>query len=140
MFAPEGYSLVRKNEAHIRMSSSTWHMAQPLKWISGAVALLMFAALLVNNDIVHVCQCNLGFGTTKYGSVIALLLPLSVLGFLFYVQHHICMFIHYQRMREIFYTISIYDDYKDIIEDKKKVKSDQKNYNVNVHESKLYLV
>ena len=43
-------------------------------------------------------------------------------------------------MREIFHAISIYDDYKDIIKDKKKVKSDQKNYNVNVHESKLYLV
>ena len=43
-------------------------------------------------------------------------------------------------MREIFYTISIYDDYKDIIEDKKKVKNDHKNYNVNIHESKSYLV
>ena len=36
-------------------------------------------------------------------------------------------------MREIFHTISIYDDYKKIIIDCKKPKANQKNFNVTIH-------
>ena len=60
--------------------------------------------------------------------------------FLVFIQRRITHFIHYQRMREIFYTISIYDDFKDIIADKKKVKTNQKNYNVNINGPKMLLV
>jgi len=142
LFAPDAYALIRKNESHIRMSSSTWHMAQPLKWISGLMSIIMFVALLLNYNSYTPWSfgCCLGFHTLFYGSFISFIVPFSMLVFLTYIQQRITLFIHYQRMREIFYTISIYDDYKDIIKDKKKVKSDQKNYNVNVHESKLYLV
>ena len=134
LFAPEGYALVRKNEAHIRMSSSTRHMAQPLKWITGLTSFVMFLALFFNYPSCKSCSfCCLGIYTTFYGSLISFLLPFSIFLFLFFIQHRITHFIHYQRMREIFYTISIYDDYKEIIADKKKVKTNQINYNVNIH-------
>lgn len=142
MFAPEGYALVRKNEAHIRMSSSTWHMAQPLKWIMGLMSLAMLVMFVLNLYKLLPCSecCCYGLFTTYYGSFLSFLLPFSMLTFLIYIQQRITHFIHYQRMREIFYTISIYDDYKEIIADKKKVKTNQINYNVNIHQSKLFTV
>lgn len=135
LFAPEGYALVRKNEAHIRMSSGTWHMAQPLKWITGLMSLAMFVAFIFLCNASCQCSfgCGYGFKTTHYGAFISFLLPFFMLICLIYIQQRIAHFIHYQRMREIFYTISIYDDYKEIIADKKKVKTNQINYNVNIH-------
>ena len=135
MFAPEGYALVRKNEAHIRMSSSTWHMAQPLMWIMGLMSLAMLVMFVLNlyKLLPRSECCCYGIYTTYYGSFLSFLLPFSMLTLLIYIQQRITHFIHYQRMREIFYTISIYDDYKEIIADKKKVKTNLINYNVNIH-------
>lgn len=133
LFAPEGYALVRKNEAHIRMSSGTWHMAQPLKWITGLMSLVMFVAFIVLCNASSPCcfGCGYGFKTTHYGALISFLLPFFMLICLIYIQGRITHFIHYQRMREIFHTISIYDDYKKIIEDKKQPKTSQKNFTYN---------
>lgn len=135
LFAPDGYALVRKNEAHIRMSSSAWHMAQPLKWITGIMSLIMFGALSFQEYISKSCllDCDYGLKTTYFGGTISFLLPFFMFLFLIYIQYRITHFIHYQRMREIFYTICIYDDYKKIIADKKKVKTNQVNYNVSIH-------
>ena len=135
MFAPEGYALVRRNESHIRMSSSTWHMAQPLKLLLSIVSLAKFISLFICDE--GIC---IKFNNMEYKQFVLFLIPFCILLFLVYVQRRITHFIHYQRMREVFYTICIYDDYKDIITDKKKVKSNQKNYNVNIHESKIYTV
>lgn len=136
MFAPEGYALIRRNESHIRMSSSTWHMAQPSKWLLGIVSFVKFISLITNGNSIIIF---LNSEPDSYMPFFTFLIPFSLLLFLVYVQRRITHFIHYQRMREIFYTICIYDDFKDIIADKKKVKRNEKNYNVNVHESKLYL-
>ena len=135
LFAPEGYALVRKNEAHIRMSSGTWHMAQPLKWITGLMSLAMSVAFifLCNASIPDSFGSGYGFKTTHYGALISFLLPFFMLICLIYIQQRITHFIHYQRMREIFHTISIYDDYKKIIIDCKKPKANQKNFNVTIH-------
>lgn len=47
---------------------------------------------------------------------IAVLCPLLMLLWVLYVRYSITRYIHYQRMREIQYTLHIYDQFKDIIE------------------------
>ena len=40
-----------------------------------------------------------------------------------YIIYKIPQYIHYQRLREIQYTLQIYDQYKDIIEFRKKYRA-----------------
>lgn len=109
LFAPEGYAVIRKNESHIRMSSSTWYLIQPLKWIMGFVLILLVVAF--------VWKCD-GKEAGLWG--MAIFPPLLIFIFLFYIQNGIIHYIHYQRMREVFHAICIYDEYEDIIRCRKQ--------------------
>lgn len=107
IFANEAYPLINKNESHIRMSSSTWHMSS-LLFIVTIASSICFAVILFYNMS--------GSSDMKYIHYMAVLLPISMLLLVSYIRHNITHYIHYQRMREIQYTLQIYDQFKDIIE------------------------
>lgn len=109
IFANEAYPLINKNESHIRMSSSTWHMSS-LLFIVTIASTICFAVILFYNMLPDSSD-NL-----KYIHYMAVLLPLTMLLLVSYIRYNITHYIHYQRMREIQYTLQIYDQFKDIIE------------------------
>lgn len=114
IFANEAYPLINKNESHIRMSSSTWHMSSLLLFVT-IVSSIAFAAILLSNMLTccpgHICLCCI-----KNVQYMAVLLPITMFLLVFYIKRNISHYIHYQRMREIQYTLQIYDQFKDIIE------------------------
>ncbi|MBR5782056.1 MAG: hypothetical protein IKY27_08785 [Bacteroidales bacterium] len=109
IFANEAYPLINKNESHIRMSSSTWHMSS-LLFIVTIASSICFAAILFCNMFTDSSD-NL-----KFIHYMAALLPLTMLLLVSYIRYNITHYIHYQRMREIQYTLQIYDQFKDIID------------------------
>lgn len=109
IFANEAYPLINKNESHIRMSSSTWHMSS-LLFIVTIASSICFAVILFCNMFTDSSD-NL-----KYIHYMAVILPLAMLLLVSYIRYNITHYIHYQRMREIQYTLQIYDQFKDIID------------------------
>ena len=108
VFANEAYALINKNESHIRMSSSTWHLSNLLKIVTAMSTTVFFILLLEQSQ----------WGSNRVENVyyIAVLCPLLMLFLVLYVRRSIVRYIHYQRMREIQYTLQIYDQFKDIID------------------------
>lgn len=111
IFANEAYALINKNESHIRMSSSTWHITRLLIYLTG-ISTLVFAAITV----VEIFNKQDYYDATQY---IALLLPMAMFFLIIYIRKNITKYIHYQRMREIQYTLQIYHQFKEIIEYRK---------------------
>ena len=111
LFVPEKYAIINKNESHVRMSSSTWHMAKVSIWI--AIGMTIFSIILAP------FACNsgncLGLSTSWYHAILASALPLSIIWFCWFARKRITNFIHYQRNREIFHALCAYDQCKDII-------------------------
>ena len=112
IFANEAYALINKNESHIRMSSSTWHITKLLIFVTSASALAFFVIAFIN----WICTP----GGIKMVQCIAFLLPLMMLLLVAYIRQSITKYIHYQRMREIQYTLQIYHQFKKIIEFRRK--------------------
>ena len=114
IFANEAYAMINKNESHIRMSSSTWHITKQLIYVTIA-SFIGFLSLIIRRLI-----CNCEIITAQW---FAMLLPLIMFILVFYIRYKIPRYIHYQRLREIQYTLQIYDQYKDIIEFRKKYRA-----------------
>jgi hypothetical protein len=97
---PEKCSEVIKNEAHVRLSSSTWHVARALRFCSlGAIIALLLPFFVV-----------IFLGSPYYdpwGRAImaALTMPLSVLFLAWFGRSRIENILHYQRMREVFFVL-----------------------------------
>lgn len=97
---PEHCSTIIKNEAHVRLSSSMWHVSNSLIKFSiyGALVLLISGlliwvysnALLVNNLLYFFIAFSMNIAT--------LLLAIRL-------KSGIEKFFHYQRVREIFYVL-----------------------------------
>lgn len=122
MFASNAYSILNKNESHIRMAASSWHVAEAMKWI---VWIMMFITaipivariFLYINDKAIVGLIDewlvdiLTHVTLKTGMLmlcISFVFPFCVCILLRYIQNRVTMFIHYQRLREIYHTLFIY--------------------------------
>lgn len=88
---PKAYSIIVKNESHIRMASSSWHVSKVIRNISWIPIIMLFF-------------------TQNY---LALLFPLSTLSLSLYILYHVPQFIHYQRLREIYHTLWTYKLWKD---------------------------
>lgn len=107
VFVNEAYALINKNESHIRMSSSTWHITKLLMFVT-MISFLVFFIIA----IVHLFS---QFGAIMTIQYLAFLLPLTIFLLIAYIHNCITKYIHYQRMREIQYTLQIYDQVKEII-------------------------
>ena len=119
LFVPEKYAIINKNESHVRMSSSTWHMAKVSIWI--ALGMTLFSIVLTPFACIHGNEW--GLSTTPYHGILAIALPLSVIWFCWFAQKRIAKFIHYQRNREIFHAICAYDQCRDIITHRRHLQS-----------------
>ena len=144
IFASEAYALINKNESHIRMSSSTWHISKLLIIITFIASVITFIPLCLSmrdsmdsmhenvtstqeiilsqkEDAVSIQENNTSFqGDPNYmmpvhNYCIAFAAPFLMLLFVIYIKNRITKFIHYQRMREIQYTLQIYEQCEDII-------------------------
>lgn len=149
IFASEAYALINKNESHVRMASSTWHISRLLIIITAATSIITFIGLTLkfndrakheqgeviyrqetiiaqqdNNfsmqeDIVPIRKSG-NLPPTIEGRFIAFLSPFLMLLFVLYIKASITKFIHYQRMREIQYTLQIYEQCEDIIKSRQR--------------------
>lgn len=160
---PNAYSIISKNESHIRMAASSWYVARLIKFIS-SVSLLVTLAFCVVGYCYHsgdislngleqsiTCRENQDYSgikdakyccenivirqkecskpgarevsefmtyiepiapfitTTKFSNeLLAPLFPFLTLLLSIYILRCVPRFIHYQRLREIFYTITTF--------------------------------
>lgn len=108
IFVNEAYALMNKNESHIRMSSSTWHISKVLLVMTGIMSVVFIVALLTKKP-----WSSKDMVTAYY--VVGAALPVLTFAMVLYLHCCITKYIHYQRLREIQYTLQIYDQYEDII-------------------------
>lgn len=144
IFASEAYALINKNESHVRMASSTWHISRILINITATTSLIAFFGLtfsfnertrhkqdgvVYQQDTSYSQQENY-FSRMKYmvaihesddltptmkSRFIAFISPFLMLLLVLYIKASITKFIHYQRMREIQYSLQIYEQCEGII-------------------------
>lgn len=122
MFASNAYSILNKNESHIRMAASSWHVAEAMKWIVRvmmfitAIPIIVRAFLYFNEKIMNASIDNwlvdilthATLGTKMLMLCISFAFPFCMYRLLQYIQNRVTMFIHYQRLREIYHTLFIY--------------------------------
>ena len=90
---PMAYSIIIKNESHIRMASSSWHVARAIRNLSWATIAILPA----------ICS----------GEYLILMFPVSTLALSYFILSYVPQFIHYQRLREIYYTLQTYRLWKE---------------------------
>lgn len=133
MYAPNAYAILNKNESHIRMASSSWYVAKIgrlISFITCIISLVLFVLHLVllyksigcetgvtNDAFCWYINCihqnpdtHLKIYSNICKSIVAFICPLGTGLLLRYIQNKIILFIHYQRLREIYYTLSVYDN------------------------------
>ena len=97
---PEKCSEVIKNEAHVRLSSSTWYVARALRFCSlGAIGFLFLSLctlLAVRPD---------AYESWLRAIVAAIIMPISVEALAEFGRTRIEKILHYQRMREVFFVL-----------------------------------
>ncbi|MBR1769405.1 MAG: hypothetical protein IJ748_03010 [Bacteroidales bacterium] len=114
LFAPEAYPIINKNESHVRMSSSTCHITKSLLLITGITFIAIFL------------YCNI-----YDGNIFTVLYALFMFCLILYMRHRIITYIHYQRLREIYYLLGIYNEYRVIIQTRKRNLEKLKNKKYN---------
>jgi hypothetical protein len=99
---PERCGSVLRNEAHVRLASSTWYVSQALFWLS--VILVLLLALLQLWSFRAAAVAAGGPGIASRFLVAAL--PASIVGVAaLYARMVIEKFLHYQRLREVFFVL-----------------------------------
>lgn len=112
---PDAYAILNKNESHIRMASSSWHVSRFIKVIASysTIAFLMIAGLFIAKHFYLVDFDNVKDDVMKYflehiNKVLVILPPLLLYWLMKLMNERIEYFIHYQRLREIYFTLFIY--------------------------------
>lgn len=91
--------------------------------------MIAFLLLLIKN-VAEPTYCWCGKDdSTLY--ILAFLLPCCMFFFVLYIRRSITKYIHYQRMREIQYTLQIYDQTKEIIKFRQKYYATKGYYQAN---------
>ena len=80
LFANEAYAPINKNESHIRMSSSTWHISKLLLVITGFTSFVMLILLVCSDN-------DLNQQLSIHSRITTFLLPFSMFLFVFYKKH-----------------------------------------------------
>lgn len=102
-YFPDKCRPIIRNEAHVRLATSTWYVGGALYWLSGAGLALACVAISI------VCFrgfCDSGWHAVSWALPI-LAGPVLVLSAAIYSRHSIEKFIHYQRLREVFYVLEL---------------------------------
>ncbi len=121
---PDAYAILNKNESHIRMASSSWHVSRFIKIIASysSIAFLVIACLFIAKHF-YLIQINhnpdndvIKYVLEHINKVLVILPPLLLYQLMKLMKERIEYFIHYQRLREIYFTLFIYHK----LEEKKK--------------------
>ena len=99
-FHPEKCSEVIKNEAHVRLSSSTWHVARAMR-ICSLVAIGVLLLALFRLPFLEGAASDAWIRSM----LVALMMPASVLVLALFGKRQIENILHYQRMREVFFVL-----------------------------------
>jgi hemerythrin superfamily protein len=111
LIAPQEYNILVKNEAHIRMASSSWYVAKTNKIISGVSLILIIVFLIVSVlQLPNGCVSFKDFIVNLNNNII-LLLPVSMWVLNFFIKNSVVEFLHYQRLREIFFVLQVYYEF-----------------------------
>lgn len=134
MFATNAYSILNKNESHIRMAASSWHVINAITKL--AIFMMLITGFPIVAKIVLTSAEFFSYEPTEINLMIqiqasmqsivnfysqsseslylciAFAFPCGVYISLKYIQKRIILFIHYQRLREIFHTLFIYHQWK----------------------------
>lgn len=97
---PDRCGSVLRNEAHVRLASSTWYVSQALFWLSGILVVILAVLWWIfrATDVTD----PLGID----GRFLIAALPASVVGIAaLYARMVIEKFLHYQRLREVFFVL-----------------------------------
>lgn len=100
-FFPEQCRLIIRNEAHVRLASSAWYVANTLSLISVIGILILVCSIVAHSmfsqsyDLQAFFQCHF----------LASLFPFSILLITINGRSKINTFLHYQRMREVIFVL-----------------------------------
>lgn len=114
---PDKYGTIIRNEAHVRLASSTWYVSR-ISIILGILGLVI-TCLSIILQINRISDKN-AFDIIGENAL-ALVLPIVIILSSGYLWHNITKFIHYQRLREVFYVLETtftafrYENFMDII-------------------------
>lgn len=190
---PEAYSIINKNESHIRMASSAWHVARTIQCLSWIMIVVMgilacLAGIYHHNVTIIAPQTEQtishhnhhdnengisskskqrsisqtyisdDFRKIKKGAnmkyvyfiekymtfivretmthcYLAVIFPIISLLLALYILRNVPRFIHYQRLREIYYTLKVYKLWEDAMAErdkKEKIELDIRRAEVNL--------
>ncbi|MEG1693585.1 MAG: hypothetical protein RR312_09390 [Bacteroidales bacterium] len=104
---PKQYKILVKNEADIRMASSSWIAATVCLWPLGIAVSIYMAFLLIKLFYANDLPMYNNIDVTVV--IISIFLSLMMLALNIYIKKSILIFIHYQRLREIFFTLKVFD-------------------------------
>jgi hypothetical protein len=90
---------ITRNEAHVRMMSSSWYAAQLLQWVYLALLALILAAWSLHQAWQHQFQPGFQFLSLIVTVLLVLLFAAMLL------RRAIVTFLHYQRVREIVFVL-----------------------------------
>jgi len=100
--APRKVRAIIKNEAHVRLAASTWYVAK-LLCIIGMCGFTLTVLSLAFTRADESIYANLG---ERLGAnLFALLAPVTIVAAAVYAWWTIRGFLHYQRMREVFFVL-----------------------------------
>lgn len=97
---PENTGTINKNEAHIRLNSSMWYASKTLFGVS----LISLIGLLIVSAICYFGKITDNFNNLTFSIVMAAVLLIASI----VMQRNSEKFLHYQRVREIFYVLETY--------------------------------
>ncbi len=107
---PDKYRRIVRNEAHVRLATSTWYVGMNLLkfGLTGFVIVLMAGAFYCWR---HGWEMSWDAGLFFTESIIS---PIVVITVAVFAKYAIEQFIHYQRLREVFYVLELaYTTFRD---------------------------
>lgn len=102
--APDKCGVIIRNEAHVRLAASTWYVARSLFYICAVGALITGAGAGITFAQLDATQPSAWTNTWSdyFAAVSSLLMVLAVSVFAY---HSVLRFLHYQRLREVFFVL-----------------------------------
>jgi len=98
--APSSYIIIARNEAHVRLASTTWFVCEAIKYLS-----ILGASLYLLSFLYGQYFSTLHFSASRI--VLGILIPLAT-GWAFWIgQMFIQRSFHYQRTREILHILEL---------------------------------
>ncbi len=100
-YFPEKCGTIIRNEAHVRLASSTWYVSKLLTRFGILGVLVTGSAMAISLSTAQFQSIPSAFSW----HILPIVSPITVLLLSYYFRWTIQKFIHYQRLREVFYVL-----------------------------------